>query len=161
MDRRNISIFIVLYHQKTDVLHEYPRKLTIFLSFSLLSLSYWWLELLRREPVPLTSSQSEHYHWQIRSVSGCVLLQPCCVSACPRNYGYLRCVFSTTLSNTHPALPPLCQPGNPGCQVTKLSHIPSPTLLPFLSELLVNCIPMVHWISILLGVFPMLPASLT
>lgn len=39
-------------------------------------------------------------------------------SGCPCNYKYFRSCFSTSLSHTHPSLPPLCQPGNPGIQVT-------------------------------------------
>lgn len=97
---------------------------------------------------------SEHYHWHIRCVSDCVLLQPRCVCACPCNYRNLRSVFPPLCLT----LPPLCQPGNPGSQVTNLNHIPS--LPPFFSELLINCMPSVHWIPTLLDVLPMLPACL-
>lgn len=57
-------------------------------------------------------------------------------SGCPCNYKYFRSCFSTSLSHTHPSLPPLCQPGNPGIQVTTSTPPAStPAFLLFLSFL--------------------------
>lgn len=41
---------------------------------------------------------------QMCQYSNCALLPPCCVSACPCNYGYLGSLCLTLV---------LCQPGNP------------------------------------------------
>lgn len=97
---------------------------------------------------------SKHYHWHIRCVSHCVLLQPHIAFACPCNYIHICSAFSISLSHTHPSLPPLCQPGNAGQ--------PQPFSLPSLSSPspFINRIPLAHWIPTLLDVSPMLPACL-